>query len=219
MRGDDDRRAGKVLKGEVKRTRGSKMAAQKSFPRWLVGVGSAVAVLVGYVGTRGGLEHAWKEAREALGYVSAPQIVSLQPRQDNSRLFVVGIRNRSLRTIEITSFGVEPVIDRPALASEIVPGALPVLKAEHPKPAPCEEPHLFAIVTPLVIGPESSAGLEVMPWRDECEFSIQVIGTTGMSEPAYWPVPLARRIELLRRENPQMYALMMDQRSKLWGPK
>ena len=180
-------------------------------------LGGIAAVLVAYVGARGGPDHAWKEAKEAVGLISAPRIVSLQPRQNDRRSFVIAIQNPSLRRIEITSFGVEPAIDRPAFSSETVEGALPVLKAEHPRPMPCVGPHLFAIVTPLVIGPESSAGIEVMPWQEDCEFSIQMIGTTGISDPAYWPPSLAKRVDQLRRKNPQLYALMMYERSRMWG--
>lgn len=189
---------------------------EKPFPRWLLALGAAAAVLVAYVGARGGPEQAWKEANEALGFVSAPQIVSLQPRQSSPRSFVIAIKNPSLRRIEITSFGVDPAIDRPALASEKVSGGLPVLKAEHAKPVPCEDPHLFALVRPLVIGPQSSEGLEVTPWQDECPFAIQVIGTTGISEPAYWPPSLTKRIEQLRREYPQIYERINEERSGMW---
>lgn len=190
-----------------RKSSGTKPIPNRSIPRWLVVAGTIATILVGYIGARGGPIHTWKEIREVFGFVIPPRIISLQPMPSEKTTFVVAIQNPSLRRTEVTAVEVEPT-DQLAAYTESPMGAgrLPVIKADQARPpADCNTGHRIELVTPLVIEPESSGGIQITPWQQECDFVIKVIATSGTSEEAVWAPKMDALLKRLEREAPELY--------------
>lgn len=170
---------------------------KKPFPRWLLIAGSIAVPVIGYIGARDGPANAFQEIAETAGFVKAPYIVTIQPTLADRRRFLVSIENPSLRSTQITGYRAEPNIQFAA--------ALRVTKAEEDKPEPCSYARKVPLRNPLVIAPKSEEGLEVEPWLDECDFSIRVEGTTGLSNKALWIPETVRQFKAILDEDPQAY--------------
>lgn len=177
-------------------------AEKKTIPRWLIIGGAIVAPLLAYIGARGGPTNAFQETAEAVGFVKAPHIVTVQPRIANKRRFLVSIENPSLRSIQITGYRAEPSVQLAA--------ALSVTKAEEDKPEPCEYPRKVSLRNPLVIASKSEEGLEVEPWLDECDFSLRVEGTTGLSNEGYWIPKTTTFLKSVLASDPATYRELLD---------
>jgi hypothetical protein len=197
----------------MRRRSSRKVRKDGALPRWFLIAGGVAAALLAYVGARGGPGHAWKETKEAFGIISPPEIVSLRPRPSDQKTFVVAIRNPSLKRIEVTGVEVAPATQFLSASTAEGAGALPVVKSEQGgAPRDCDQPYEIAIVTPLVIEAQSSGGLEVTPWRQECDFGVKVVATSGTSEEAFWTPRMNALLEQLEREAPELYNHLQNSR-------
>jgi hypothetical protein len=180
---------------------------------WLLALGAIAGALLAYVGARGGPDHAWKELKEAFGFVDPPRIVSVQQKSRNTDAFVVSIQNPSLEQIQITSFYAESAMQFVSFRNSPGAGPLPVIKAEQGRgPAECGRSVWFPLITPLVIEPESSGGLEIRPWRRPCDFYLRVVGTSGASRTVAWTPQEDVFLAKLKRTDPKLYRALLQRR-------
>ena len=190
------------------------VAGRDRFPRWLIAIGLIGGALLAYVGARGGPDAALQEVSEAFGYVRPPHIVSLQPAAGEHTTFIVSIENPRLRPVQVTGYEAVPAIQMAALIEPAAgAGSLPVMKAEESHTAPCQQSKRVSLSIPLVIEPKASGGLEVTPWVDECDFSIRIEATSGISRKAYWSPRTEAMLREMQRTDKQIFEVLFKSAS------
>ena len=55
-----------------------------------------------------------------------------------------------------------------------------------------------------MIEPKSAGGVEIEPWRENCDFSLTVKGTTGQSNVRFWTPNAERTLKMLEEINPDL---------------